>query len=87
MVKTWSASKGGKGEKKAGLVAHLRSVCTTRMLLAWLAWALLLWWVLACLGCLAAAPLQCTAANRSPAPRPLTPACCLLRVCLLARSA
>lgn len=45
VVKTWSASKGGKGEKKAGLVAHLRSVCTTRMLLAWLAWALLLWYV------------------------------------------
>lgn len=41
-VKTWS-SKSGKGEKKESMWQHLRTVFTGRMLLAWLAWALLLW--------------------------------------------
>lgn len=44
MVKTWS-SKSGKGEKKKPLGQQLRAAFSTRMILAWLAWALLLWCV------------------------------------------
>ena len=41
VVKTWS-SKGGKGEKE-GLAQRLRGTFGSRMMLAWLLWALILW--------------------------------------------
>lgn len=45
VVKTWS-SKGGKGgEKKKALGQQLKEVFSTRVIVAWLAWALLLWYV------------------------------------------
>lgn len=42
MVKTWS-TKNNKRDKQGKLLKHLRTVFSTRMMLAWLAWALLLW--------------------------------------------
>jgi hypothetical protein len=43
VVKTWAS----KGDKKGGggLVKQLRATFGGRMMLAWLAWALLLWYV------------------------------------------
>jgi translocation protein SEC63 len=42
VVKTWS-TKNNKRDKQGKLLKHLRTVFSTRMMLAWLAWALLLW--------------------------------------------
>lgn len=42
VVKTWS-TKSGKRGNQGKLLKHLRSVFSTRMMLAWLTWALLLW--------------------------------------------
>lgn len=43
VVKTWAAKKGDKGARKEPLGQRLRATFSTRMLMAWLAWALLLW--------------------------------------------
>lgn len=47
VVKTWSTGKGsnGKGKQTSSMVAHLRTVFSNRMLVAWLAWGLVLWYV------------------------------------------
>lgn len=47
VVKTWSTGKGsnGKGKKTSSMIAHLRTVFSNRMLVAWLAWGLVLWYV------------------------------------------
>lgn len=46
VVKTWASKKGDKKDKGEPLAKRLRSTFSSRMLLAWLAWALLLWWAL-----------------------------------------
>jgi hypothetical protein len=47
VVKTWSTGKGsnGKAKQTSSMVAHLRTVFSNRMLVAWLAWGLVLWCV------------------------------------------
>lgn len=56
VVKTWSTGKGsnGKGKKTSSMIAHLRTVFSNRMLVAWLAWGLVLWcvcWLMASFSC------------------------------------